>query len=93
MTKGNVLNLEELKVWREKRLAQDAYQRYLASLPHGQLEGEINFILDEFSLGRSHMDLLSKVNLIQRELVSRADSTGKVQIAAVAQGQLLSPET
>ncbi len=80
MTKSNVVSMDEFCEMREARKVQENYKKYLVSLANSQLETEINYLLDEFSLDTYGKDFFSKVRLVQNELVSRADDDWKVRI-------------
>ena len=72
--------MDEFCEMREARKAQENYKKYLISLANSQLETEINYLLDEFSLDTYGKDFFSKVRLVQNELVSRADDDWTVRI-------------
>lgn len=72
--------MDEFCEMREARKVQENYKKYLVSLANSQLETEINYLLDEFSLDTYGKDFFSKVRLVQNELVSRADDDWKVRI-------------
>lgn len=80
MIKTNVVMMGEFRESRETRRSQENYKRYLSTLANSQLETEINFLLDEFSMDSYGRDFFFKVRLIQSELVSRADDDWKVRI-------------
>ena len=80
MIKTNVVMMGEFRELRETRRSQESYKRYLSTLANSQLESEINFLLDEFSLDSYGKDFFFKVRLVQNELVSRADDEWKVRI-------------
>lgn len=80
MIKSNVVMMGEFRELRETRAKQETYKRYLSTLANAQLESEINFLLDEFSLDTYGKDFFYKVRLVQNELVSRADDDWKVRI-------------
>ena len=80
MIKTNVLMMEQFRELRESRRAQDNYKRYLSTLANSQLESEINFLLEEFSMDTYGQDFFFKTRLVQSELVSRADEDWKVRI-------------
>lgn len=83
MVKTNVVKLGDFREQRETRASQDNYKKYLTSLANGQLEGEINYLLDQFSLDTYGQDFFLKVRLVQNELVSRADGDWKVKISSM----------
>ena len=85
MIKTNVVMMGQFREMREIRRSQDNYKRYLSTLANIQLESEINFLLEEFSLDTYGQDFFSKVRLIQSELVSRADDDWKVRIESMNQ--------
>ncbi len=93
MIKSNVVLLGNYRELRESRRGQENYQRYLSTLGNSQLETEINFLLDEFSLDSYGKDFFYKVRLVQNEIVSRADDTWKVGIEQINKDtlQLLQP--
>lgn len=80
MIKSNVVMMGQFREMRETRRSQDNYKRYLSTLANSQLETEINFLLEEFSLDSYGQDFFSKAHLVQNELVSRADDEWKVRI-------------
>lgn len=80
MIKTNVVMMGQFREMRETRRSQDNYKRYLSTLANSQLEGEINFLLEEFSLDTYGHDFFYKVRLVQTELVSRADDDWKIRI-------------
>ncbi len=80
MIKTNVVMMGQFREMRETRRSQDNYKRYLSTLANSQLEGEINYLLEEFSLDSYGQDFFLKVRLVQTELVSRADEEWKVRI-------------
>ena len=80
MIKTNVLMMEQFRELRESRRSQDNYKRYLSTLANSQLESEINFLLEEFSMDTYGQDFFFKTRLVQSELVSRADEDWKVRI-------------
>ena len=84
MIKTNVVKLSDVREKREARRSQENYKRYLATLQNSQLEGEINFLLDEFSNDNCGKDFSNKVHMIQTELVQRADGDWKVKIAELS---------
>ena len=80
MVKTNVVMMGDFREMREIRKSQDNYKRYLSTLGNSQLETEINFLLEEFSLDAYGKDFFSKVRLVQSEIVARADDEWKVRI-------------
>ena len=72
--------MDEFCEMREARKSQENYKKYLLTLANTQLETEINYLLDEFSLDTYGKDFFSKVRLVQNELVSRADDEWKERI-------------
>lgn len=80
MIKTNVVMMGEFRESREVRQSQDNYKKHLSTLANNQLESEINFLLDQFSLDTYGQDFFLKVRLVQNELVSRADVDWKVRI-------------
>lgn len=93
MIKTNVVTLNEFRELKETRRSQENYQKYLSTLANSQLESEINFLLDEFSLDSYGKDFFSKVRLVQNEIVARADDDWKVRIQQLNKDtlQLLQP--
>jgi len=85
MTKTNVLMMGEFREHQELRRTQETYGRYLSTLENNQLEAEINFLLEEFSQDSYGRDFSSKVKLVQKELVSRADANWKGKIEMINQ--------
>lgn len=80
MIKTNVVAMEDFREMREIRRSQEIYKRYLATLGNTQLESEINFLLDEFSMDTYGHDFFFKVRLVQNELANRADDEWKSKI-------------
>ena len=80
MVKTNVVMMGQFREMRDTRKSQDNYKRYLTTLVNSQLESEINFLLEEFSMDSYVQDFFFKVRLVQSELVSRADDDWKVRI-------------
>jgi hypothetical protein len=80
MINTNVIMMGEFREIIEIRKSQDSYKKYLSTLPNSQLESEINFLLDEFSLDSYGKDFFGKVKLVQSEIVSRADDDWKERI-------------
>jgi hypothetical protein len=70
----------QFREMRDTRKSQDNYKRYLTTLVNSQLESEINFLLEEFSMDSYGQDFFYKVRLVQSELVSRADDDWKIRI-------------
>jgi hypothetical protein len=80
MAKAKVIMIGEFRELRETRRSQENYKRYLSTLENSQLESEINFLLEEFSMDSYGKDFFYKARLVQSELVSRADDDWKVRI-------------
>jgi hypothetical protein len=80
MTNTNVLMMGNYKELKEARRSQDNYRRYLGTLANSQLETEISYLLDEFSMDNYGSDFSSKVKLIQNEIIARADQDWKLRI-------------
>jgi len=80
MTNTNVVIMGNYKEMKEARRSQDNYRRYLATLANSQLETEITYLLDEFSMDNYGNDFSSKVKLIQSEIIARADQDWKLRI-------------
>ena len=80
MVKTNVVMMGQFREMRDTRKSQDNYKRYLTTLVNSQLESEINFLLEEFSMDSYGQDFFYKVRLVQSELVSRAVDDWKVRI-------------
>jgi hypothetical protein len=93
MIKTNVVTMNEFRDMKETRRLQENYKRYLSTLGNSQLETEINFLLDEFSLDSYGKDFFFKVRLVQSEIVARADEDWKVRIEQLNKDslQLLQP--
>lgn len=85
MIKTNVVVMDDFREMREIRRSQENYKRYLATLGNSQLESEINFLLDEFSMDTYGHDFFFKVRMVQSELVSRADDDWKGRIQNINQ--------
>lgn len=85
MIKTNVVEMGDFREMREIRRSQENYKRYLATLGNSQLESEINFLLDEFSMDTYGHDFFFKVRMVQSELVSRADDDWKGRIQSINQ--------
>lgn len=75
--------MNEFRELRETKAKQETYKRYLSTLANGQLESEINFLLDEFSQDSYGKDFFFKVRLVQSEIVSRADVEWKDRILKI----------
>ncbi len=80
MIKTNVVMMGQFREMRETQRSQDNYKRYLSTLANSQLESEINYLLEEFSMDTYGQDFFYKTRLVQSELVSRADDDWKVRI-------------
>lgn len=85
MIKTNVVMMGDFREMRETRRSQDSYKLYLSTLANSQLEGEINFLLEEFSMDTYGKDFFNKVRLVQSELVLRADDDWKGRIQALTE--------
>jgi len=83
MVNQNVVALDEFKQKRLSKIKKESYQKYLETLQNVQLESEINFLLDEFSSDDQDQDFSLKVQLVQKELVKRADGHWKIKIAQI----------
>ena len=83
MIKTNVVAMDDFRELREILRTQETYKRYLATLGNSQLESEINFLLDEFSMDTYGHDFFFKVRMVQNELVSRADDDWKAKIQKI----------
>lgn len=80
MTNTNVVMMGNYKEIKEARRSQENYRRYLGTLANSQLETEISYLLEEFSMDNYGNDFSSKVKLIQSEIISRADQDWKHKI-------------
>jgi hypothetical protein len=80
MIKTNVVMMGQFREMRETQRSQDNYKRYLSTLANSQLESEINYLLEEFSMDTYGQDFFYKTRLVQSELVSRADDDWKARI-------------
>jgi hypothetical protein len=81
MTKQNkVLDLGSYKEKRELRRCLDSFASYLKGLSNGQLEVEVNFLLDEFSKDDYAIDFFSRSQLLLKEISSRAHPMVKRKI-------------
>ena len=85
MIKTNVVEMGDFREMRETRRSQDSYKLYLSTLANSQLESEIHFLLDEFSMDTYGKDFSTKVRLVQSELVLRADDEWKDRIQALTE--------
>lgn len=85
MAKAKVIMMGEFREMREMRKSQANYKRYLSTLENSQLESEINFLLEEFSMDTYGKDFFYKTRLVQSELVLRADDDWKVRIESMNQ--------
>lgn len=83
MSNTNLVKMGDFRERREQRKSQETYKRYLATLGNSQLEGEIHFLLDEFSKDSYGQDFFLKVRMVQQELVSRADVEWKHKIELI----------
>lgn len=88
MVKTNVVMMGDFREMRDTRKSQDSYKKYLATLANSQLEGEINYLLDQFSLDTYGQDFFYKVRLVQSEIVLRADDDWKVRIENITRETL-----
>ena len=85
MKSSNLIKLNDFRELKETRHSKNNYQRYLRTLSNFQIETEINFLLDEFSSDSYDKDFFFKVELIQDEIISRADDDWKIRIRALNQ--------
>ncbi len=83
MVKTNVVMMGDFRDMRDMRRSQDGYKKYLATLANSQLEGEINFLLNEFSEHTYDKDFFFKVRQVQTEIVARADDDWKLRIESL----------
>ena len=70
---AEVIDLTVLKEKRRMQRSLDDYQAYLQGLGLGQMEGEAQHLLEEFSGQNFGPDYLQKVQLLLGELAHRAD--------------------
>ncbi|HXH74908.1 MAG TPA: hypothetical protein VNJ08_08085 [Bacteriovoracaceae bacterium] len=70
--KFNVFDLAEFKELKELKRTEESYGRYLKTLANGQLETEVNFLLNDFSNDVYGKDYFSKGKLILKEIATRA---------------------
>lgn len=80
MKKFNVVDLGQFKEQRETRRTEENYGRYLQTLGNSQLEGEVNYLLDEFSQDVYGKDFFTKGKLILKEISSRSHKSVKAKI-------------
>jgi SRSO17 transposase len=80
MIKTNVLVVGDFREIKELRKTQETYKKYLGTLGNSQLETEIQYLLNQFSLDTTGKDFYEKVKLVQHEIVERADSDWKSRI-------------
>ena len=78
--KFNVIDLSEFKELKEIKRSEDSYGRYLKTLANGQLETEVNYLLNEFSEDVYGKDFFSKGKLILKEISMRATGGMKTKI-------------
>jgi hypothetical protein len=83
MIKTNVVMLKDFRELKETHKIQETYKSYLMTLNNSQLEIEINFLLDEFSLDTFGDDFFIKVRMVQNEILSRADGDWKNKIERI----------
>ena len=79
--KFGVFDLGEFKELKEIKRTEESYGRYLKTLANGQLETEVNYLLNEFSEDVYGKDYFSRGKLILKEISSRISSSlcrGKV---------------
>jgi hypothetical protein len=72
-------NVIDLGKWKEMKVKQgkvEGYQNYLKSLPHSQLETEIDYLLDSYE----EESYFLKAQLILKEITSRAHSNVRKKI-------------
>jgi hypothetical protein len=86
--KLNVLDLVEFKEIREVKRCQESYGRYLKTLPNGELEIEVNYLLNEFSEDAYGKDFFSKGKMILKEISSRAYGGVKKKIELMTEETL-----
>jgi hypothetical protein len=85
MTKSNLVELKDFREIKSNRDGKENYQRYLATLSNFQLEAEINGLLKEFSQEGFEKKIPYKIDLIQDEIISRADENWKIRIQELKQ--------
>jgi len=76
----NVVDLGEFKELKELRKSEETYRHYLKTLGNTQLEGEVNYLLDEFAQDSYEKEFFSKGRLILSEISSRAQGGVKTKI-------------
>lgn len=80
---AQVINLGEQREKRQRERTQEEYSGYLKSLGIGQLEGEAQHLLEEFSGQNFGTDYAQKVQLLLGELASRADDSFRLAIQRI----------
>ncbi len=70
---GMVIDLATLREKRQLQRSLDDYQEYLGGLGIGQMEGEAQHLLEEFSGQNFGPDFMDRVQLLLSELAQRAD--------------------
>jgi hypothetical protein len=69
---GKVFSLEQAKAMRKVRQTKETYRRYLRSIKDDQLHYELDYLFREFSQDDSKQDFCIRGQLIQQELLNRA---------------------
>lgn len=84
----NVIDMGEFKELKEIQRCEEAYGRYLKTLPNGQLENEVNFLLNQYSEDTYGKEFFTKGKLILKEISSRAHTTVKAKIHKMTEDTL-----
>ena len=84
----NIVDFSDFKEFRENKKAASAYGKYLKTLANSQLEGEVNNLLEDFSLDNYGKDFFNKGQLILQEISARADHPIRAKIDAMNQETL-----
>lgn len=88
MKKSNVIDLNEFKEQKEIKRTEENYGSYLKTLANSQLEGEVHYLLEEFSQDLYGKDFFSRGKLILKEIRSRAHLTVKTKIDKISEETL-----
>jgi hypothetical protein len=78
--KKNVISIGQFKELKEVRRSEEAYGLYLKTLGNGQLESEVNYLLNECTEDYQSKNLYLKSRLILLEIGSRTSGNLKRKI-------------
>lgn len=88
-SKENVIELGNFREFKENRLQDKGYEKYLKSLENSQLETEVHALLDTFTEEKSQRDYMNRGQMILKEIRSRAQSPVKRKIDLITDLRLL----